>query len=58
MKIPVWHDDQQGTAVVALAGLVNALEELLDGAAATIAAARGATEALMREGLIAAPPAG
>ncbi len=26
MKIPVWHDDQQGTAVVVLAGLLNALE--------------------------------
>ncbi|MBK8764825.1 MAG: NADP-dependent malic enzyme [Burkholderiaceae bacterium] len=25
MDIPVWHDDQQGSAVVALAGLVNAL---------------------------------
>ena len=26
MDIPVWHDDQQGTAVVTLAGLVNALK--------------------------------
>ncbi|MCM5569273.1 NADP-dependent malic enzyme [Burkholderiaceae bacterium FT117] len=26
MDIPVWHDDQQGTAVVVLAGLLNALE--------------------------------
>jgi malate dehydrogenase (oxaloacetate-decarboxylating) len=25
-KIPVWHDDQQGTAAVNLAGLVNALK--------------------------------
>ncbi len=24
--IPVWHDDQQGTALVTLAGLINALE--------------------------------
>ena len=26
LLIPVWHDDQQGTATVLLAGLVNALE--------------------------------
>jgi len=26
MDIPVWHDDQQGTAVVTLAGLLNALK--------------------------------
>jgi len=26
LSIPVWHDDQQGSATVALAGLVNALE--------------------------------
>lgn len=25
-SIPVWHDDQQGTALVTLAGLINALE--------------------------------
>ena len=26
LDIPVWHDDQQGTAVVILAGLINALK--------------------------------
>ncbi len=26
MDIPVWHDDQQGTATVVLAGLINALK--------------------------------
>ncbi len=26
MDIPVWHDDQQGTAIVTLAGLLNALK--------------------------------
>ncbi len=26
MPIPVWHDDQQGTAAVTLAGLINALK--------------------------------
>jgi len=26
MSIPVWHDDQQGTATVLLAGLINALK--------------------------------
>jgi malate dehydrogenase (oxaloacetate-decarboxylating) len=26
VKIPVWHDDQQGTATVILAGLINALK--------------------------------
>jgi malate dehydrogenase (oxaloacetate-decarboxylating) len=26
LPIPVWHDDQQGTAMVVLAGLLNALE--------------------------------
>ena len=26
LQIPVWHDDQQGTATVAVAGLINALK--------------------------------
>ena len=50
-KIPVWHDDQQGTAAVTLAGLINALKivgkrmnkarlTLLGAGAANIATAR------------------
>jgi malate dehydrogenase (oxaloacetate-decarboxylating) len=50
-KIPVWHDDQQGTAAVTLAGLLNALKvvgkkletarlTLLGAGAANIATAR------------------
>ena len=26
MNIPIFHDDQHGTAIVCLAGLINALE--------------------------------
>ena len=36
LTIPVWHDDQQGTATVVLAGLMNALELV----GKTLAAAR------------------
>jgi malate dehydrogenase (oxaloacetate-decarboxylating) len=50
-KIPVWHDDQQGTAAITLAGLLNALKvvgkklekarlTLLGSGAANIATAR------------------
>ncbi len=56
MSIPVWHDDQQGTAGVVLAALYNALEltereigeariTLLGSGAANIAAVRLLTEA-------------
>jgi len=56
LKIPVWHDDQQGTAGVVLAGLLNALEVterrlkgsevvLLGAGAANIAIARLLIEA-------------
>lgn len=56
MRIPVWHDDQQGTAGVILAGLYNALEltgrtlrgtriVLFGAGAANIAAARLLIEA-------------
>lgn len=51
MDIPVWHDDQQGTAAVVLAGLINALKvvrkerqevriSLIGAGAASIAVAR------------------
>jgi malate dehydrogenase (oxaloacetate-decarboxylating) len=56
MRIPVWHDDQQGTAGVSIAGLFNALEltgrklkgtriVLFGCGAANIATARLLTEA-------------
>ncbi len=56
MKIPVWHDDQQGTAGVVLAGLFNALDltgrelngtriVLFGAGAANVAAARLLIEA-------------
>jgi len=63
-EIPVWHDDQQGTACVTLAGLINALKVVgkkigdvhiafIGAGAATVAISRllfayGATPALCR----------
>ena len=56
VQIPVWHDDQQGTAAITLAGLVNALKivgkkideikvTMLGAGAANIAIARLITKA-------------
>lgn len=36
MSIPVFHDDQHGTAIVAGAGLLNALEIIGEGCAAAV----------------------
>lgn len=50
-KIPVWHDDQQGTAAVTLAGLVNALKVVgkkLDKARLTLIGAGAANIATAR----------
>ncbi len=63
MAIPVWHDDQQGTAVVTLAALLNALRvvnkkkesvslALIGGGAANIAIARMLAAAGFRWGNI------
>jgi malate dehydrogenase (oxaloacetate-decarboxylating) len=50
-KIPVWHDDQQGTAAVTLAGLINALKivgKKLDKARLTLLGAGAANIATAR----------
>jgi malate dehydrogenase (oxaloacetate-decarboxylating) len=44
LTIPIWHDDQQGTAAVTLAGLMNALKlvgKTIEGARVVLVAWRG-----------------
>jgi malate dehydrogenase (oxaloacetate-decarboxylating) len=51
MEIPVWHDDQQGTASVTLAGLVNALKVVgksLDNVSLSMIGAGAANVAILR----------
>lgn len=51
LSIPVWHDDQQGTATVVLAGLRNALQVVgkrLDDARITLIGAGAANVAVFR----------
>ena len=51
IEIPVWHDDQQGTASVILAGLLNALKivgKKLDDATVTMIGAGAANIAISR----------
>ncbi|MBN1642095.1 MAG: NADP-dependent malic enzyme [Anaerolineae bacterium] len=51
MEIPVWHDDQQGTAAVTLAGLVNALKvvgKALDNVTIAMIGAGAANVAILR----------
>jgi malate dehydrogenase (oxaloacetate-decarboxylating) len=51
MDIPVWHDDQQGTAAVTLAGLINALKvvgKTLDSVHITMIGAGAANAAIAR----------
>ena len=50
-RIPVWHDDQQGTAAVTLAGLINALKLVgkpMDKARVTMIGAGAANIAITR----------
>ena len=56
MDIPVWHDDQQGTAAVTLAGLINALKVVgkrLDNVNITMIGAGAANVAILRLALAA-----
>lgn len=51
MDIPVWHDDQQGTAAVTLAGLINALKVVgkkLDNVSISLIGAGAANVAIAR----------
>ncbi len=51
MEIPVWHDDQQGTAAVILAGITNALKlvgKKLEGVSVTMIGAGAANIATSR----------
>ncbi len=51
MDIPVWHDDQQGTAAITLAGLINALKVVgkkLDNVNITMIGAGAANVAIVR----------
>ena len=51
MDIPVWHDDQQGTASVTLAGLINALKVVgksLDNVSISMIGAGAANVAILR----------
>ncbi len=60
LDIPVWHDDQQGTAAVTLAGLYNALElvgKRLDGVTIALLGAGAAGAATLRVLVAAGVPA-
>jgi len=61
LDIPVWHDDQQGTASITLAGVINALKVVgkdINKAAYTVIGTGSANIALVRILLSAGVPAG
>jgi malate dehydrogenase (oxaloacetate-decarboxylating) len=61
LEIPVWHDDQQGTAAVTLAGLLNALKVVgkpKEEASITLIGAGAANVAVSRVLIAAGIPAG